>query len=123
MIDESPKPVTLKLFVVRATDMERSQRFYEALGLQFTREKHGSGPEHLAAELGDMVFEIYPRGSGPATNGVRLGFQVASVEVAVSAVQQLGAEVASPPADGAWGRRAVVVDPDGLRVEMRQAGT
>ena len=55
------------------------------------------------------------RAKGKATNGsaavgVRLGFQVASVEAAVSAVQQLGAEVAAPPAAGPWGWRAVVVD-------------
>ena len=113
----------LNLIVIRATDLARSHRFYEALGLQFTREKHGSGPEHLAGELGSVVFEIYPRGSGPATVGVRLGFQVASVEAAVSAVHQLGAEVATPPAAGPWGWRAVVVDPDGMRVEVSQAGT
>jgi predicted enzyme related to lactoylglutathione lyase len=112
---------TLNLVVIRAADLERSQRFYEALGLRFSRERHGSGPEHLAAELGGMVFEIYPRGSGPATVGVRLGFQVASVETAISAVQQLGAEVATPPAAGPWGWRAVVIDPDGLRVEVSQA--
>jgi lactoylglutathione lyase len=111
---------TLNLVVIRVADLDRSQQFFEALGLRFSREKHGNGPEHLAAELGGVVFEIYPRGSGPATVGVRLGFQVASVEAAVSAVQQLGAEVATPPAAGPWGWRAVVVDPDGLRVEVSQ---
>lgn len=112
---------TLNLVVIRAAELERSQRFYEALGLRFSREQHGRGPEHLAAELGSLVFEIYPRGNGPDTAGVRLGLQVASVEAAVSAVQQLGVEVATPPADGPWGYRAVIVDPDGHRVEVSQA--
>jgi predicted enzyme related to lactoylglutathione lyase len=113
--------VVLNLVVIRSADLTRSQRFYEALGLQFAHEKHGNGPEHLAAELGEMVFEIYPRGSGPDTLGVRLGFRVASVEDAVSAVGSLGAEIATPPAASPWGWRAVVVDPDGHRVEVSQA--
>jgi lactoylglutathione lyase len=113
--------IKLNLVVIRAAELERSQRFYEALGLQFSREQHGRGPEHLAAVLGSLVFEIYPRGSEPDTAGLRLGFQVASVEAAVSAVQKLGAEVVSAPANGPWGYRAVVVNPDGHRVEVSQA--
>src|SRR3546814_7493059 len=41
-------------------DLEAAQRFYEALGLQFRRERHGNGPEHLTAPLGAAVFELYP---------------------------------------------------------------
>jgi lactoylglutathione lyase len=113
--------IKLNLVVIRAAELERSERFYEAFGLRFSREQHGRGPEHLAAELVGLVFEIYPRGSGPDTAGVRLGFQVASVEAAVSELQKLGAEVANPSVDGPWGFRAVVVDPDGHRVEVSQA--
>jgi predicted enzyme related to lactoylglutathione lyase len=110
----------LSLVVIRASDLERSQRFYEALGLSFTRERHGSGPEHLAAEMASVVFEVYPRGNGPVTHGVRLGFRVSSVAAALAAAQQLGAEVVSPPADSPWGLRAVLADPDGHRVEINQ---
>src|SRR5262249_20454408 len=111
---------SLNLIVIRAADLERSQRFYEALGLRFSRQKHGNGPEHRAGETGGVVFEIYPRGNGRATEGVRLGFRVASMEAAVAALQQLGAKLATPPEIGEWGRRAVAVDPDGHRVEVRQ---
>jgi predicted enzyme related to lactoylglutathione lyase len=112
--------ISFNLIVIRAADLDRSQRFYEALGIQFSREKHGNGPEHLAAETGGVVFEIYPRGSGPSTEGVRLGFQVPSVDAAVSALQHLGAKLITPPEQVDWGLRAVVVDPDGHRVEARQ---
>jgi len=111
---------SLKLSLIRASDLERTQRFYEALGLRFSREKHGNAPEHLAAETGGVVFEVYPRGNGPATEGVRLGFQVASMEATLAALQRLGANLAIPAETGEWGLRAVAVDPDGHRVEVRQ---
>jgi hypothetical protein len=45
---------------------------------------------------------------------------VASVEAAVAALQRLGAKLATPPETGEWGLRAVAIDPDGHRVEVRQ---
>ena len=38
---------------------------------------------HLAAELGEVVFEIYPQGDASPTTGLRFGLQVPSVEAAV----------------------------------------
>jgi lactoylglutathione lyase len=111
---------SLNLVVIRVSDLEASRRFYEGLGIQFSLEQHGSGPKHLAAELPGTVFEIYPRGNGPTTAGVRLGFRVESVAAAFSAAEQLGAEIASPPKESEWGLRAVIVDPDGHRVEISQ---
>src|SRR5262245_40093548 len=43
--------VTLNLVVLRSTDMARAAEFYSRLGLQFRQHRHGSGPEHFAAEL------------------------------------------------------------------------
>lgn len=34
--------------------------FFSRMGLPFVKEKHGEGPEHYAAQVGDDVFEIYP---------------------------------------------------------------
>ncbi len=110
--------VSLRLFVLRVADLDRSRSFYEALGLRFTLERHGSGPEHLAAEVEGIVFELYPRGTGPESTGTRIGFQVASIEDAVSALQRAGAVVLSPPTEGAGGKRAVIADSDGHRVEL-----
>jgi catechol 2,3-dioxygenase-like lactoylglutathione lyase family enzyme len=113
---------SLNLVVIRAVDLERSRRFYEAIGLRFATERHGSGPEHLVAELGDVVFEIYPRGTGASSEGVRLGFRVELVKETMKALAAIGVEMVSPPIQGPWGLRAVVEDPDGHRVEIA-AGT
>jgi len=67
------------------------------------------------------VFEIYPAkkdASEAAT--VRIGFDVFSVDDAVAAAGGLGAKIVSPPSDSAWGRRAVLSDPDGHKVELVQ---
>jgi catechol 2,3-dioxygenase-like lactoylglutathione lyase family enzyme len=110
----------LNLVVIRVSDLERAGRFYEALGLRFSRERHGNGPEHLATKSLKWVFEIYPQGSSASTAGVVIGFHVESIERSLAAVQQLGAELVLPPANGPWGLRAVVRDPDGHRVELSQ---
>src|SRR5262245_44026865 len=116
MTDDGP---ALRLLVIRPADLERARLFYEALGLRFTSEKHADGPEHLAARIGDVVFEIYPL-ENSASSGVRIGFQVPSVEAAVAAIRMQGAEILSPPKHGRWGFRAVAVDPDGHRVELTE---
>ena len=43
----------LNLVVIRASDLERAARFYAALGIRLSRERHGSGPEHLADQATD----------------------------------------------------------------------
>lgn len=114
--------IRLNLVVIRVADLERARRFYEALGLNFTVEQHGRGPEHLAAELSGLVFEVYPMGNSLSTVGVRLGFRVDSVMTTLAAVQQCGAQVVVPPSESPWGWRTVVVDPEGHRVEISQGG-
>jgi lactoylglutathione lyase len=106
------------LVVIRCSDLAQSRRFYEALGLRFDVERHGSGPEHFSADVGGVVFELYPRGTGPASTGVRIGFRVPSLAAAVRAAQDCGAKVVSPPTEGPWGLRAVLADPDEHRVEL-----
>jgi lactoylglutathione lyase len=113
--------VALNLVVLRSTDLDRAARFYGLLGLAFVRERHGSGPEHLACQLGTAVLEIYPQAEGTHTTATRVGFRVPSVADAVAAVRDAGAVVISPPKDSPWGCRAVLADPDGHRIEITEA--
>lgn len=114
-------PAVLNLVVLRSWDMARAADFYGRLGLRFIRHRHGKGPEHFSAEAGECVFELYPRApDGPSTEGARIGFRVASLEAAMAAFSDLPDAVLSPPADSPWGRRAVIADPDGHRVELIQ---
>jgi lactoylglutathione lyase len=118
-------PPRLNLVVLRSPNLDRAETFYQALGIMFSREKHGTGPEHLAAVLGDaasgeLVFEIYPQRDAMSTRDVRVGFAVASLEALVAVATATGGTLVSPISESPWGLRAVVADPDGHRVELSQ---
>lgn len=112
--------VTLCLVVLRSPDLARAAAFFTKLGLRFAMHRHGSGPEHAAAELpGGGVFEIYPLGTETvSTLGTRIGFRVPSVDAALAALSDYPGCMLTPARDSEWGRRAVIQDPDGHRVEL-----
>lgn len=112
--------VRLNLLVLRTRQLDKVKEFYSALGISFTEEKHGGGPLHLAARVGDLVLELYPlpADAGPADASTRLGFVVRNLEAVLA---RLGAAVVSGPRVTEWGRRAVVRDPDGRKVELLEA--
>lgn len=113
--------VSLNLVVLRSPDIARAAAFYARLGLQFKLHRHGSGPEHFTSVLaGGGVFELYPIGSGAIAVGTRIGFRVPSVDDAVVALTEYPGAIVSMPAESEWGRRAVVLDPDGNKVELAQ---
>lgn len=115
------KPVSLNLVVLRSSDLARAVDFYtRLLVLEFVRHRHGKGPEHFSAEVGGVVFELYPMvPDGPSTLGSRIGFKVPSLEATIAAVGvEYPGAVVSPPKDSEWGRRAVVADPEGHQVEL-----
>lgn len=114
-------PIALNLVVLRSADMAGAAAFYSLLGLQFKRHQHGNGPEHFAAELSGGVFELYPLSrDSPSTIGIRIGFSVPFLDSAIAALTDYPGAVISPAKDSEWGRRAVLVDPDGHRVELLQ---
>ncbi|MCX5662075.1 MAG: VOC family protein [Planctomycetota bacterium] len=111
--------VLCSLVVLRSRDLDRAHLFYRALGLSLVRHSHGKGPMHLTSESGGQVFEIYPLvGDAPPTSSTRVGFTVPSVDAAYASLLAAGGESVAPPKDSQWGRRAVVADPDGHRVEL-----
>ncbi len=116
---------SLQLVVLRTNDFERAVPFYQCLGLQLVRHKHGNGPEHFATEASTGVFELYPLSKdGSSTLGTRIGFRVASVDAAIAQViEHSPSAVITAPHDSEWGRRAVIADPDGHRVELRELET
>jgi predicted enzyme related to lactoylglutathione lyase len=112
----------LNLVVIRSSDIEKSVAFYTALGIHFTKHAHGAGPEHYASEQPELTFEIYPQ-TDPAlaTTASRIGFKVANLDARLAALAQQGGRILSAAKDSPWGRRAVLIDPTGHKVELVQA--
>ena len=119
-IEASPSQPSLSLIVLQSRDAVVSKEFYSRLGLSFQEEQHGSGPRHFAATLGPLVFEIYPCQNDVSPISLRVGFRVPSVDATVETLRECGARIVSDPKDSQWGRRAVVMDPDGNKVELTQ---
>ena len=108
----------LNLLVLRSPDIERARRFYEVFGLRFHRHAHGTGPEHYAHEDERGVFEIYPAKQANEGDQTGLGFVVADL---AKVHGELAAFAPAAIAEHEWGRTFVVRDPDGRRVEVKQA--
>jgi lactoylglutathione lyase len=109
----------LTLLVIRSRDIDKLATFYAALGLRFSKHRHGPSPEHLSSTIGETVFEIYPANSAnESTVSTRLGFSVPSLADALSRLRHLEATVLSEPSDTPFGRRAVVQDFDGHKIEL-----
>lgn len=85
----------LSLLVLYTDQLTRLLRFYEALGLDFTEERHGNGPIHFAVQLGTMVLELYPargRQSSQPNRSLRLGFKVGSLDAVMGTLDSQGVE-------------------------------
>lgn len=114
--------IALSLVVLRSPDIARAAAFYARLGLQFTQHRHGAGPDHFSAVLaGGGVFEIYPLSGATPAFLARVGFKVPSVDLALAGLRDVPESVMTAAHDSEWGRRAVVADPDGNKVELVQA--
>ena len=109
------------LLVIRCRDIDRAVAFYTAIGLRFVQHQHGAKlPIHFASEQPGFTFELYPfvDEKDTPTCSTRLGFSVVDVDDTVAAAVAAGGTLLTPPSASPWGRRAVVVDPDGHRVEL-----
>jgi lactoylglutathione lyase len=115
-------PPTLSLVVLQSRDIEAAKEFYTLLGLSFVEEKHGKGPRHYSATLGALVLELYPcqrsNSPTPPPNPLRIGFRVPCLDHTLQTLRNRGARIVSEAKDSPWGRRGVVEDPDGNRVEL-----
>lgn len=113
----------LSLLVIRVSDLEKSRAWYERLGFKFSREQHGDGPVHYAAIEAGFVFELYPESAAnPVSTGVRLGLEVQDVHVIID-TQALSESLLTGPNTRSGRAGAVLVDPDGIKVEINGAKT
>ncbi|MEM6989439.1 MAG: VOC family protein [Myxococcota bacterium] len=112
-VDDKPrKNPTLTYVVLRCKDLERSRRFYAALGLALTQEHHGAGPMHYSADVGGTVLELYPQRAASSAD-VRVGLRGIRPWPDAESLVAAGGVVER------WsGEELVVRDPDGHTVHV-----
>ena len=116
--------VGLSLLVLKTRQVDKLREVYGTLGINFTQERHGRGPVHYAGRLGDVVFEIYPLPPEDDTfvdSTTRLGFTIGALKKVVKAVEAMGMPILAQPQATKYGLRAIIRDPDGRVVELRQS--
>ena len=110
----------LKLLVLRTHRLEELKKFYESLGVEFVKERHGQGPSHYAGSMGSAVLELYPlpKDAPEPDKSLRLGFAVKHLGTIANELGSTGIRI------GASERHSPVVvikDPDGRTVELSQS--
>jgi len=108
----------LNLIVLQSEDIFALMNFYQALGLEFILEQHGSGPKHYSCVVSGVVFELYP---GELSNSnIQVGFTVPSLDdTFLALLKRCGGKIAKPPKESPQGGRVIVVrDPDGRKVRL-----
>jgi lactoylglutathione lyase len=115
--------------MVRVTDIEASLRFYrDALGLEvISRREFPQGRYTLVflAAPGDpkaqveLTFNWDPEPYGGGRNFGHLAYAVDDIYAACARLQEHGVVINRPPRDG---RMAFVRSPDGISIELLQAG-
>ncbi len=115
--DDVLRTPDFSLLVLRSVNLSGTRRLYEALGLDFVDEQHGSGLKHCSATLaGGLVIEIYPAKDSIPSEKTRLGFVVDDLVDTLDAVRAAGAVVVSVEVPLA----ALIEDLDGRRIELHQ---
>ena len=95
--------------------------FYQSFGLTFDYHRHGKGVMHYSCEMNNgIVFEIYPLLKSQTIPDIstRLGFKVQSLDVIIQKLESLNIKIVQSPKMTKWGKRAVVKDLDGRKVEL-----
>lgn len=112
-------------------DMDRTLRFYQALGLELLRT---SGPDargvrSAVVTAGGQELNVFARGDlGPIHTGDVAGMHhfclimdAPTVDDVVAGLRSAGIEVVRGPVERRDGTSVFVQDPDGVRVELRVA--
>lgn len=112
----------LSLFIIYTKQLLPMYDFYESLGLNFTQEKHGDGPEHFSCSITDgLVLEIYPiknDATEHATKPYRFEFFCETIDELVKNLIKKGWQNNMSFRDNRRGT-LFLVDPDGNDVVIR----
>ena len=112
----------INLIVIRTDKPKELSVFYEWLGMQFEYHQHGKSTWHYSAELGRIVFEIYPlmKNQEVSDKSLRLGFTVENLDELILDLKKENIEIVREPKESEWGYFAIVKDLDGRKIELKE---
>ncbi|WHZ13942.1 MAG: hypothetical protein OJF52_000777 [Nitrospira sp.] len=99
--------------------------FYRAVGIPLepdTHDEHDKVP-HYETDIGGAHFAVFQARENASGSGTQIAFAVADLSEVLSAIEKLKAPISTPLEDTPWGKRVVVLDPDGRAVEIYQTET
>jgi lactoylglutathione lyase len=115
--------------MVRVTDLPTSLRFYvDALGLEVLRQYDNPGGRFTLVYLAapgdseaqvELTYNYDPEVYTGGRNFGHLAYAVENIYATCERLQQHGVTISRPPRDG---RMAFVRSPDGISIELLQAG-
>lgn len=109
----------LTFVTLRCRDLDTTRVFYESLGLETTIVRHRDGSHHYDCKAGSQTIELQPRRREEQLHELRLGFQVTNLGEVLHDLRAQGVEVIQTLGVPHI-RYAVVRDPDGHTVELRE---
>jgi lactoylglutathione lyase len=112
----------IKLIVIKTNKLDELAAFYSDLGFNFEYHQHGKGVFHYAAEVDDIIFEIYPLSKNMITPDAttRLGFKIEYLDNLISNLREKGIKIISEPCLTEYGYVSIIEDLDGRKIELSQ---
>ncbi|SHM28313.1 VOC family protein [Mucilaginibacter sp. OK098] len=112
--------IELNLIVIRTSDPKRLAEFYSLFNLEFAYHQHGNSPFHYSGHIGEILLEIYPltKGQENPDLSLRLGFTLDDFESVIEKLRSTNVVFASGPEETEFGLMAVIIDPDGRKIEL-----
>jgi catechol 2,3-dioxygenase-like lactoylglutathione lyase family enzyme len=114
--------MNLNQITVPSTNVERSARFYEKLGLRLIVEAF---PHYVRFQCpdGDATFSVHLVEEQPSGEGISVYFEMEQLDNRVDELLEVGVEFDEMPEERPWlWREARLRDPDGNRLILYHAG-
>jgi lactoylglutathione lyase len=111
----------INLVVIKTSRPADLAEFYGELGIRFENHRHGTGPLHYAADIDNLVFEIYPlpKDKEKADDTLRLGFTVDNLDEVMERLKSSGRKIIKGQSVTEWGYTSIIEDFDGRKIELK----